>query len=212
MNQVTTISFDMEGTLIDHMYSRQIWEVDIPNLYGEVHHIGFEEAKRHVQAEYSAIGEGDPKWYDVGYWWNKFDLHGDWRELTLLRKPYCNIFPDTVRVLNNLKDSYTLVVTSNTIREFLDVQIKCIGHRFSHVFSAPSDFKAVKKSSEFYTMILSELGIQPQNVIHIGDHRQFDYLAPRNVGIRAFLLDRSGSQKGEDVVFNLDEFVEQLNW
>ena len=102
------------------------------------------------------------------------------------------------------------MVTSNTIREFLDVQIKCIGHRFSHVFSAPSDFRTVKKSSEFYTMILSELGIQATNMIHIGDHRQFDYLAPRNIGVRAFLLDRSGSQKGEDVVSNFDEFVELL--
>jgi putative hydrolase of the HAD superfamily len=211
MNQVTTISFDMEGTLIDHGYSRQIWEVDIPNLYGEVHRIGFEEAKRYVRTEYAAIGEGDPKWYDVGYWWSKFDLQGDWRELLKLREPYCKLYPDTRRVLGKLKDNYTLVVTSNTIREFLDVQIKCIGHRFSHIFSAPSDFKAVKKSSEFYTRILTELGIQPPNMVHIGDHRQFDYVAPRHLGIRAFLLDRSGSQKDEDVVFSLDAFVEQLN-
>jgi FMN phosphatase YigB (HAD superfamily) len=212
MDQVTTISFDMEGTLIDHEYSRQIWEVDIPNLYGEVHQIGFEEAKRYVQTEYSAIGEGDPKWYDVGYWWSKFNLRGNWRDLLILREPYCNIYPDTVRVLSKLKNRYSLVVTSNTIREFLDVQIKCIGHRFSYVFSAPSDFKAVKKSSEFYARILTELDIQPQNMIHIGDHRQFDYLAPRTLGVRAFLLDRSGSQKGEDVVSSLDAFVEELNW
>ena len=210
MFRVTVVSFDMEGTLIDNGFSRQIWEVDIPNLYAEIHGLPAEEARRRVADEYAAVGEGKPEWYDVDYWWRRFSIPGDWRELPRKRKPYCRVYPDTRGVLNRLSQRYTLIVSSNTIREFLEVQLECVGHPFSRVFSAPSDFNGVNKSPDFYRRVLAEMDLEPDSLAHVGDHRQFDYVAPRELGVRAWHLDRSETSSGEDMVRSLEEFEARL--
>ncbi|MFH1087296.1 MAG: HAD family hydrolase, partial [Chloroflexota bacterium] len=42
----------------------------------------------------------------------------------------------------------------------------------------------------FYLHVCRQLGASPEEVLHVGDNRQFDYLFPRQVGIQAFHLDR----------------------
>ena len=67
----------MEGTLITHRFSRTIWEQDIPALYAERHGLEPSEARRRVFKEYESIGELRPEWYDLEYWFRRFDLQGD---------------------------------------------------------------------------------------------------------------------------------------
>jgi putative hydrolase of the HAD superfamily len=42
--------------------------------------------------------------------------------------------------------------------------------------------------------------------VHVGDHWDFDYLAPREAGIKTYYLDRYGEKKGRHVVSDLTEF------
>ena len=97
---IRVVSFDMEGTLIDHSYSKQIWEGDIPALYAEAHGIPLEDARRRVLSEYAEVGEGQPEWYDVGYWWKRLGLPHYWRDLPRRRKGECNVYPDNVCYLS----------------------------------------------------------------------------------------------------------------
>ena len=101
-------------------------------------------------------------------------------------------------------------MSSNTIRRFLEVQLEAVGNYFTHVFSAPSDFGSVKKDREFYRRVLDSLGVDPGEVVHVGDHRRFDYEAARSIGINAFHLDRDGINSGPDVVRDLNVFMERL--
>ena len=204
------ISFDMEGTLIDHEYSRYIWGTDIPSLYAEKHGLDLEAAREVIFKEYNQLGDHRPEWYDVGFWFRTFGLPGDWRELPEKRRNLISVYPDARKALEDLVSEHPLVVSSNTIRELLDIQVEEVGDYFTHVFSAPSDYQSVKKDQSFYRTILDAMGIGPDEMIHVGDHHTYDYLTPRSMGIEAYHLDRTGSGENRDAVGSLTEFVERL--
>lgn len=204
------ISFDMEGTLIDHGYSEHIWGTDIPRLYAEKHGIDLEEARRRVFHEYDQVGDARPEWYDVGYWFRRLGLLGDWMELPERRRDLISVYPDARIALDGLVSEHRLVVSSNTIREFLEVQVEEVGDYFTHVFSAPSDYQSVKKDQVFYERIIGVLGIEPNEMIHVGDHYTYDYLAAQSIGVEAYHLDRTGKTRGEDTLESLTELMERL--
>ena len=204
------ISFDMEGTLIDHGYSEHIWGTDIPRLYAEKHGVDFEEARKKVFKEYDKIGDARPEWYNVGYWFKRLDLPGDWWELPERRRNLIRVYPDARMALEALVSESPLVVSSNTIREFLEVQVEEVGDYFTHVFSAPSDYQSVKKDQSFYRRKIEVLRIEPHEMIHVGDHYTYDYLAATSIGIEAYHLDRTGNAMGEDALGSLTELTERL--
>ena len=59
-------------------------------------------------------------------------------------------------------------------------------------------------------MICNKLKIKPSEMVHVGDHKEFDYQVPKKVGIQSFYLDRNGTSNGEFVVSNLEEFEERI--
>jgi FMN phosphatase YigB (HAD superfamily) len=207
---IEVVSFDMEGTLIPTDFSSLIWETDIPRLYGEMNGLGFEEAKRHVIAEYDSIGQGAPEWYDVDYWFRRLRLDGDWRRLLEERQGVYVPFPEVRGVLERLGERFRLIVSSNTIREFLEIQLRCLPHVFEEAFSAPSDYGGVK-DPDFFHMVGNTVSVELENITHVGDSILFDYDVPRELGIKAYHLDRDGGSQVSPVVRDLEEFESALN-
>jgi putative hydrolase of the HAD superfamily len=207
MSAVKVISLDMEGTLIDHAFSHAIWETDIPRLYAEKRGLELEAAREMVLAEYGAVGDRRREWYDVDYWFRRLGLETDWRQLIRERAGLIKVYPDAAEALERLSGVYPMIVSSNTIREFLDLQVDAVGHYFTHVYSAPSDFGTVKKDAGFYRLIVGALGVRPDEMVHVGDHPEFDYRAARSLGVRAYHLDRSKETEGRDTVHNLVELI-----
>jgi putative hydrolase of the HAD superfamily len=210
MVRIEVVSFDLEGTLVDLGLSNLVWETDIPRLFAECHGLSFEEARERVIEEYRQVGDDQPEWYDVDYWFRRLDLPGDWRELLELRRNSRFIYPEVRGVLDRLRGRYSLVISSNTIREFLEVQLSELEDYFEHVFSAPSDFGTVKKSKEFYGRICHIMEVEPRVVVHVGDSLRFDYEEAKKRGIHAFHLDRYRKSEGDHVVHDLIEFEERL--
>jgi len=105
-----------------------------------------------------------------------------------------------------------LVLTSNAGREFIDIEMEATGLKkyFYRIFSATTDFGQVKKTADFYKRICQILETRPQEIVHVGDHYEFDYLVPRSLGIRAFYLDRLGEQRGASVISDLRDLEERL--
>ena len=207
---IEVVSFDMEGTLVPTDFSSLIWETDIPRLYGEKNGLVFEEAKRRVISEYDSIGQGAPEWYDVDYWFGRLGLDGDWRRLLEERRDSCNPFPEVPGVLERLGERFRLVVSSNTIREFLEIQLQSLPDVFEEAFSAPSDHGGVK-DAVFFRRVSETLGVEPDRIAHVGDSTRFDYDAPRELGMKAYFLDRAGGVQEPHVVGDLDEFESVLN-
>jgi putative hydrolase of the HAD superfamily len=69
----------------------------------------------------------------------------------------------------------------------------------------------VKKTVGFYQRICQILETRPQEMVHVGDHYEFDYLVPRSLGIRAFYLDRSGKRSGDSVIPELKDLEERFS-
>jgi HAD superfamily hydrolase (TIGR01549 family) len=206
------ISFDMDGTLVDPVFTDFVWGQGIPTLYAEKVGLPFEAAKSFVEREYQNVGEGAIEWYDIKYWFRFFQLEQSWKALMKQFVDKIQVYPDVNHILDRLKDKFQLILTSNAGREFIEVEMEATGLRsyFDQIFSATSDFGVVKKTIEFYQRICQILGASPQEIVHIGDHYEFDYLVPRRLGIHAFYLDRSGEKRGEFILQNLGELEEKL--
>jgi putative hydrolase of the HAD superfamily len=207
---IEVVSFDMEGTLVPTDFSSLVWETDIPRLYAEKNSLGFDEARRRVIAEYDSIGQGAPEWYDVDYWFMRLSLDGDWRQLLDERRDACIPFPEVHGVLERLGKRYRLIVSSNTIREFLEIQLQCLPDVFEEAFSAPSDYEGVKDTS-YFRRVSETMRVEPERVAHIGDSARFDYDAPLKLGMKAYLLNRAGRVQEPNVVRDLVEFESILS-
>ena len=207
------ISFDMDGTLVDPEFTDWVWLHGIPKLYAEKTNIPFEEAKHFVVGEYLKVGEGAIEWYDIKYWFQFFKLEENWKDLMLRYVDKIRIYPDVDDILGWLKEKFPIILTSNAGREFIHIEMEAtgLGRYFDRIFSATSDFGQVKKTTGFYRRICDTLGVHPQEIVHIGDHYEFDYLAPRSLGIHAFYLDRSGEKKGDFVISDLRDLEKRLD-
>ena len=206
------ISFDMDGTLVDAEFTDWVWGHGIPTLYAKKTGVSFEEAKALVTQEYLKVGEGAIEWYDIKYWFQFFQLEQSWKVLMERYVDKIGIYPNVNHLLEHLKDRFQLVLTSNAGREFIDVEMEATGLRkyFNQIFSATSDFRMVKKTIDFYRRICEILRVEPPEIVHVGDHYEFDYLVPRSLGIHAFYLDRSGERKGDFVISDLRDLEKKV--
>ncbi len=206
------ISFDLDGTLIDPEFTNWVWGHGIPTLYAKKNGIDFEEAKERVEKEYRKVGEGALEWYDIKYWLNFFGVNPDWKALMERYSDKIKVYSDVNHVLDRLKERNSLILASNAGREFIDIELRAtgIGRYFDRIFSATSDFGQVKKTIHFYQTICQVLKVSPGEMVHVGDHYEFDYLVPRSIGIHAFYLDRSGKEKGEFILSDLKELEKKV--
>ena len=206
------VSFDMDGTLIDSQFTDWVWKHGVPSLYSEKTRTSFEEAKAHIEEEYDKVGESALEWYDIKYWLRFFHLEEDWRTLLKQYADRISVYPDVIPTLERLKGRFPLVLTSNAAREFIEVELETtgLGRYFDQIFSVTSDFGAVKKMTEVYRRICMTLVVDPREMVHVGDHYEFDYLVPRTLGIQAFFLDRSKQRKGDSVLWGLGGLDQRL--
>ena len=188
MGKIKVVSFDLEGTLVTPGFSQAVWYEGIPILYAQSNEIGFEQARAMVEREYQEISDQRMEWYDIKYWFRRFQL-GDYREVLENHRHKVSCYPEVMQVLSSLGKEYTLIVTSSTTREFLEYMLAGIEGYLARVFSSISDYGQLK-SPAFYLMVCQEMNIPPGEIAHIGDSWQFDFLAAKEAGIEAFHLDR----------------------
>jgi 5'-nucleotidase len=213
MKNTRLISFDLDNTLVDPGYVTYIWEIAIPELYAKRHDVKLSVAKKRVISEYERVGDASLEWYDIGYWFGFFKLPESWKGVLEKHKHMIRTFPEVKGVIEELSQRFDLIITSNAAREFVDIEIKESGIKdyFIKTFSATSDFKQIKKTPGFYKKICETMNVDPLNVIHIGDHIEFDYVAPKKLGIKAYYLDRNSEEpKGVSTVKNFSDFSAQL--
>ncbi|MBN2467409.1 MAG: HAD family hydrolase [Deltaproteobacteria bacterium] len=213
-NDKKVISFDLDGTLVDPAYAMWVWERGIPRLYAQKNKLGFARAQAHVTAQYRLVGDTSLEWYDISYWFTFFGLPESWSDLMNAHRKRICLFPEVKEVIEYLVQRYELIVVSNAAQEFIDIEVKETGtaRYFGRIFSATSDFGQVKRTPAFYQMLCEFMDISPSQMIHVGDHYEFDYRVPRRAGVEAYYLDRGGEgPKTIHALANLKEFVNRLS-
>lgn len=213
------ISFDADGTLVDRCFADAFWEKEVPKLYAEKYGLSFDEAWKIVRKCYNEIGEEDIRWYIADYWFKRFNLDEKPKEILKKLKNNIKIFSDALDAIENLYGKYELIVVSNASKEFLEMGLEKIRDYFSKVYSCTSDFGKVRKDPAVYLRVCGEIGVKPEQVVHVGDHHKFDYEIPRSIGMRAFLVDRSGdsnrtntdrARKRNEILQDLRELLKRI--
>jgi len=198
------ISFDVDGTLVDLEYNDLIWFKEIPELVAKKKKIIFERSLKYVYEEYAKLGEHNLNWYDINYWISYFGLEISPNKIFEKYEPQVQIYPEVIPLLEELKKNFILIVITAMPREFLIPKMKKLEKYFKFSFSALSDFKELK-NSEIYSKISKALKVRPEQILHIGDHWEFDYLAAQKAGMNAIYLDRSNTKKGKFIISSLKE-------
>lgn len=208
------ISFDLDGTLVSMDYVDAVWLEKIPEEYALKHGVSLEEAKECVEKEYLKVGPESPEWYDLNYWIKKFGLNLKPKDIlnSCIKNLY--LYPDALKTLEKLSKKYELIIISNASRQFIDIETEFLDIKkyFRYTFSSVSDFKKTKKDEEVYKKVCEMIGKNSDEIVHVGDNYEFDYLVPLKVGIKAFYLDRKGIMNGKNVIKNLFELEEEVNF
>ena len=204
---IRVISLDMDGTLVNSRFVDKVWMEGMPMLYAEKTGLDFPVAKSYVVGEYMKVGSDRLEWYDLMYWIERFGLKVGKDDLLQMYEDEIETYPEVQEVLDLLAENYELVVTSNAAREFIDIELEGLSDYFSETFSATSDFREVKKSPLIYGTVCAHMGAKPFEVLHIGDHYNYDYESPLDAGLDALFLDRKGERSGREVVGDLREAV-----
>ena len=203
MDDIKVVSFDVEGTLVTPDFSYAIWFESIPGCYAERNCIDFEQAKMIVEEEYRKVGDQGLEWYDINYWFNKLGLGVPDPVMERCQGRVC-YYPEVRDVLLSLNGKYKLVVASGSPREFLRHLLRDIEPYFTKIFSSVSDYRQLK-TTEFYLQMCQEMEVRPEQVLHVGDNWQFDFVAPREVGIHAFYLDRKKQSDYQNSLVSLKQ-------
>jgi len=113
---------------------------------------------------------------------------------------YCP-FPDVLPTLRSLCEwGKGLAVVSNWDLA-LPTLLAELGLAEFFAFILPSAEVGVEKpDGRIFELALQRLGLEPQEVVHIGDNYEADVIGARAAGITPILLDRKGEARCQDVM------------
>jgi len=212
MGKIKVVSFDADGTLVTPDFSQAIWYEGVPALYASKNGISLREARASIEKEYQVVGDRRIEWYDIKYWLERFGLNTPLAGHEKVLKDYkhtVSCYPDVRQTLSSLSKDYILIVISCSTREFLPYLLDGIEGYFARVFSTVSDFGQVK-TPESYLEICRQMCISPEEMAHVGDLWDQDYLAAKEAGIQAFHLDRREERKDVSSLRSLAELEARL--
>ena len=210
-NTLKIISFDVDGTLVDLEYNDLIWFKEIPELVAKKRKISLKKSLKYVHEEYNKLGEHNLNWYDINYWVTYFGLKVSPKKILEKYESQVKIFPEVIPLLEELKKNFILIVITAMPRGFLIPKMKKLEKYFKFSFSALSDFKELK-NSKIYSKISKSLNVHPEQILHIGDHWEFDYLAAQKAGMKVIYLDRANTKKGKYIISSLGEVKEIIEY
>jgi putative hydrolase of the HAD superfamily len=200
MSGIKIVSFDVEGTLVTTDFSYAIWFEAIPERYADRYDMPIDEARKAVMEEYQKIGDQRLEWYDIRYWFRKLDL-GDAMAALESCQNRVSYYPEVIDVLKSLGEKYKLTAASGSPREFLHHLLRGIDSYLDEVFSSISDYQQLK-TADFYHKLCRSLNVRPEEVVHIGDNWQFDFISAGEAGIHAFYLDRKSQDSHHPETFS----------
>jgi putative hydrolase of the HAD superfamily len=124
---------------------------------------------------------------------NDFDAFFEELYDVFSREDSWRLYPEVIDVLETLRGrSLRLFMVSNWDSRLLNICENLGLTPFFEEIIISSIVGVEKPDPGIYRIALGHAGIEPQRALHVGDDREMDFLAAREVGLNALLLDRDG--------------------
>jgi putative hydrolase of the HAD superfamily len=101
-------------------------------------------------------------------------------------------FPEVDVVLAALADHYRLVVVTNSPRAHAALGDMGLAHRFESVVELPAELR--KPRPEGFWHAAERLGVEPADLVYVGDSYRCDVQAGVAAGVRPIWVDRRGTK------------------
>ncbi len=109
------------------------------------------------------------------------------------------LYKDTIPTLKRLKkDGFKLAIVSNWDTPLFPLLERLeIAHYFDTI-TASHDMRirSAKPDAYIFKHTLNEIGVTPEETVHVGDTYEADIIGAQAVGIRPILIDREGNHQG----------------
>ncbi|MEO6904033.1 MAG: YjjG family noncanonical pyrimidine nucleotidase [Bacteroidia bacterium] len=132
----------------------------------------------------------------------------DYTAITPLKK---NLLPDTLQVLNYLKEKYTLHIITNGFEETQLLKLKeCnIDFYFSEIITSErAGFKKPDIGVFNFSLALTKATVN--NSVMIGDSLSSDIIGARQAGMHQIYLNRRGDKHSEAITYEIRELNELM--
>ena len=103
-------------------------------------------------------------------------------------------FPEVYPVMEALRPRYRLAVLSNADDDFLTAALQRNDLRFDTVVTS-EQAGAIKPDPAIFHYLTERLGLQPEQVLYVGDNPIPDVLGPRRAGLRVAWVNRAGVRR-----------------
>lgn len=123
-----------------------------------------------------------------------------------------SLYPDVEAALQRLGRHYRLLALTNGNACLSRIGIR---HLFADVITAV-DAGAAKPAQRIFDVACTRAGVEPHEVLHVGDHPEIDIEGARKAGLRTAWINRRGDRwpealpQPDTTVTTLDELATQL--
>ncbi|MCL6271162.1 GMP/IMP nucleotidase [Sansalvadorimonas sp. 2012CJ34-2] len=170
-NEIDTVLFDMDGTLLDLHFDDFFWKRLVPEKYASKNGITFDEAWAVMEPKLRKIA-GTLEWYCFDFWSRELglDILRMKREITHL----IQFRPGAKELLDALhKSSKKVILATNCNRDGLELKMEYLpfGEYFDAIYSS-HDFGHPKEDQEFWQHLSTETGFNPERTLFVDDNLQ----------------------------------------
>ena len=154
---IDTVLLDMDGTLVDKHFDDYFWEQFVPESYGTLHDLHFDEARENLLTRYRQV-EDTLLWTDLDYWSKELGM--DIPAMKWELKHMIQVHPFVHEFLSFLRqqDKEIFLVTA-AHHKTLDIKIKTtgLGSRFDQLICA-EEVGTAKEDPRFWLLLEELLG------------------------------------------------------
>lgn len=167
-DEIDTVLFDMDGTLLDKHFDDYFWEQYLPEHYSLVHDIPVEDAKRELLARYRKV-EDTLAWADTGFWSRELGL--DIPELKLRINHLIGVHPYVIEFLEyclQMRKRIYLVTNAHSTTLSIKLEKTAIGSWFDQVICA-EEVGLAKEDPAFWSRLEDLLGYDKKRTMLVDD-------------------------------------------
>lgn len=167
-DEIDTVMFDMDGTVLDLHFDNYFWEEFVPTQYGKLHNLDPAEASAFLRGKYSAA-QGSLDWYCLDFWSSNLAL-----DITRLKEEVrhkISLRPNALEFVKQLRTvGKQVLLVTNAHPGSLDLKMQHTGiaHHFHHTVSSHT-LKLAKENTGFWGTLRQQHHYEPERTLLIDD-------------------------------------------